>query len=57
MAAAKLLDDPDHINAFLSMIGASITTHRIGTASEDEKDEKDEKDEEQLGNEQVRTPK
>lgn len=54
MAAAKLLDDPDHINAFLSMIGASITTHRIGTASEDEKNEKDD---EQLGNEQVRTPK
>jgi hypothetical protein len=23
MAAIKLLDDPDHINSFLSMIGAS----------------------------------
>lgn len=49
MAAVKLLDDPDHINAFLSMIGASTTTHRIGTALENENDEQ------QPGNDQVRT--
>jgi hypothetical protein len=51
MAAAKLLDDPDHINAFLSMIGASTTTQRIGSAPENEKDEQ------QPGNDQVCTPK
>jgi hypothetical protein len=49
MAAAKLLDDPDHIKAFLSKIGASTTTDRFGTSPENEKDER------QLGNEQVRT--
>jgi hypothetical protein len=49
MAAVKLLDDPDHINAFLSMIGASRTTDRFDTAPENKKDER------QPANEEVRT--
>jgi|GraSoiStandDraft_29_1057270.scaffolds.fasta_scaffold2100660_1 hypothetical protein len=48
MEAAKLLDDPDHINTFLSMIGPPRTTDRSDTAPENKKDERE------LGNEQVR---
>jgi len=48
MEAAKLLDDPDHINTFLSMIGPPRTTDRSDTGPENKKDERE------LSNEQVR---
>ena len=37
MAAAKKLDDPDLINAFLSMIGASPITPGVVRTVEDKK--------------------
>jgi hypothetical protein len=43
--AAKMLDDPDHINSFLLMIGASTITPRVAKAAQNGENEKPRSDE------------